>query len=93
MRKYIILIKLFLYIFGAYNNFTPGEIWNNISGTKINCCGGQMVYYNGSYYWFGKNKTNGINLYKSSNLYNWQKLTDAYTSYKTSRPYDHHSWD
>jgi beta-xylosidase len=79
MKKYLILVGLFLYILGAYSNFNPGETWNDTSGTKINCHGGQVVYYNGSYYWFGENRASGVSLYKSSDLYNWQKLTDAYT--------------
>lgn len=59
-------------------SFTPGEIWQDDTGTHINAHGGGILYHEGKYYWFGEHKgvnTNaamvGVTCYSSSDLYNW----------------------
>lgn len=62
----------------AADKITPGEKWNDTGGTHINAHGGCVQYYGGAYYWFGEDRTgsrsNGISCYKSTDLYNWQRV-------------------
>lgn len=61
----------------ARNNFTPGQSWNDVSGSHINAHGCCVVYYEGTYYWFGEDRTgsvsNGVSCYTSTNLYDWKR--------------------
>ncbi|MBX2923564.1 MAG: family 43 glycosylhydrolase [Chitinophagaceae bacterium] len=36
--------------------FIPGEIWKDTNGDPINAHGGGLLYYNGTYYWYGEIK-------------------------------------
>ncbi len=57
-------------------SFRPGAIWPDSSGAHINAHGGGMLYQDGRYYWFGEKRaarrSEGINVYSSGDLYNWQ---------------------
>ncbi|ANI90386.1 beta-glucanase [Arachidicoccus ginsenosidimutans] len=59
-----------------YNQFHVGEIWLDINGDTINAHGGNIVYYNKTYYWFGEKRNAhqslGVNVYSSKDLYNWK---------------------
>lgn len=61
----------------AANNIRPGERWNDTSGSHINAHGGCVQYLDGTYYWFGEDRTgsnsNGISCYTSTDLYNWKR--------------------
>lgn len=67
----------------AANNITPGQTWNDTKGSAINAHGGCVVYSEGYYYWFGENrsggKSAGVSCYRSSDLYNWERLALAVT--------------
>ncbi len=67
----------------ADNTFKPGQTWNDKSGSAINAHGGCIQYSNGYYYWFGEsrkgNKSDGVSCYRSSDLYNWERLNKAVT--------------
>lgn len=67
----------------AANNITPGQTWNDTKGSAINAHGGCVVYSEGYYYWFGENrsggKSAGVSCYRSSDLYNWERLAMAVT--------------
>lgn len=67
----------------AANNITPGQTWNDTKGSAINAHGGCIVYSEGYYYWFGENrsggKSAGVSCYRSSDLYNWERLALAVT--------------
>ncbi|GGF38301.1 glycoside hydrolase family 43 protein [Echinicola rosea] len=61
-------------------HFSPGKIWEDTEGTHINAHGGGVLFYNGTYYWFGEHKTAGrggnranvgVRCYSSQDLYNW----------------------
>jgi hypothetical protein len=84
-RIYIYIILLFVPLITAkaYNDITPGERWNDTGGTQINAHGGCVVYHEGAYYWFGEDRnvfySNGISCYKSTDLYNWTRLSRAFT--------------
>lgn len=63
------------------NQFTPGEIWNDNTGTHINAHGGGILYYKGVYYWYGEHKIAGkigntaqvgVGCYSSKDLFNWE---------------------
>jgi hypothetical protein len=57
----------------------PGEIWPDTNGEHINAHGGGLMYYDGTYYWFGENKGErssaalvGVMCYSSKNLKDWK---------------------
>jgi len=56
--------------------FTPGAIWPDTNGVHINAHGGGILRRDGVYYWFGEKRaaqaSEGINVYSSPDLYNWQ---------------------
>ena len=80
----IILISFcaFNIAFGQrYHAFHPGKKWLDTSGVPINAHGGGILYYKGTYYWFGEYKTAGpkgnkaqvgFSVYSSKDLYNWK---------------------
>lgn len=59
-------------------SFPIGETWPDTEGVHINCHGGCVVPYEGAFYWFGESRTgghsDGISCYRSTDLYNWQKV-------------------
>lgn len=59
----------------------PGELWPDTEGKHINAHGGGILFYNGTYFWFGesrlprgeKDRTNyGVGSYSSKDLLNWK---------------------
>ncbi|MBO9661105.1 MAG: family 43 glycosylhydrolase [Chitinophagaceae bacterium] len=60
----------------ATTEFTPGAEWFDTNGDVINAHGGGVIYDNGKYYWFGEKRgrhaSEGVNVYSSKDLYNWQ---------------------
>ncbi len=59
----------------------PGELWPDTEGKHINAHGGGILFYNGTYFWFGesrlprgeKDRTNyGVGCYSSNDLLNWK---------------------
>ena len=62
----------------------PGEPWLDTKGERIQAHGGAVYYENGTYYWYGENKTYtdgkngiwtwGLKVYASQDLYNWDDL-------------------
>jgi hypothetical protein len=73
----------------------PGEIWPDNEENNINAHGGGIIFYNGTYYWFGehrlarseKDRTHyGVGCYSSKDLVNWKneglalKVTEDTTS-------------
>lgn len=67
----------------AYDEFRPGETWNDSKGVKINAHGACLIHHDNAYYWFGEDRnvfySNGVSCYKSTDLYNWTKLGLALT--------------
>lgn len=65
-----------------YNTIRPGQPWYDTEGKLIQAHGGSVLYYNGTYYWYGENKENadfrkhiwhgGVRCYSSTDLYNWK---------------------
>jgi Glycosyl hydrolases family 43/PA14 domain len=69
----------------AYSHFAPGTQWDDTDGTPIQAHGGDMLYQDGVYYWYGEDKNTktyaqngitranaiGISVYASNDLYNW----------------------
>jgi hypothetical protein len=88
MKRTVFFYTLFL-LFSlssakAADEIVPGAAkWSDTNGNHINAHGGGVVYHNGAYYWFGENrngkKSDGISVYKSTDLYNWQRLGLALT--------------
>lgn len=66
-----------------YNEFHPGKVWYDKDGNPINAHGGDMLYCENTYYWFGQIMTPcggdseawvGVSCYSSTDLYNWNCL-------------------
>lgn len=62
---------------GAVTKITPGSPWADTTGKHINAHGGCVVVHDGTYYWFGEDRTgmtsNGVSCYSSADLLNWQR--------------------
>lgn len=60
----------------------PGRLWLDTNGKPIQAHGGNVLYDNGVYFWYGENKElttgkdgvwhNGVRCYSSQNLYEWK---------------------
>jgi hypothetical protein len=85
MEKIILLFSLILTVFSAVSqnntSIKSGELWPDSEGKHINVHGGGILYYNGTYYWFGesrlprgeRDRTNyGVGCYSSKDLLNWK---------------------
>ncbi len=82
----LIILTLFFSSFAGselkkYNSFNPGQLWLDNNGVHINAHGGGILYYEGTYYWFGEHKVQGgrgnramvgVHCYSSKDLYNWK---------------------
>ncbi|QES89134.1 glycoside hydrolase family 43 protein [Rhizosphaericola mali] len=59
-----------------YDNIKPDRIWLDNNGDTINAHGGDLLFANGKYYWFGEKRgaahSGGVNVYSSKDLYNWK---------------------
>lgn len=73
----------------------PGELWPDNEGSHVNAHGGGIIFYNGTYYWFGEHRLSrsekdrthyGVGCYSSKDLVNWKneglalKVTEDTTS-------------
>ncbi|ALJ01198.1 beta-glucanase [Rufibacter tibetensis] len=65
----------------ATTTIKSGEIWPDTEGKHINAHGGGILYYKGTYYWFGEHKTEGrrgnstlfgVGAYSSKDLTSWK---------------------
>lgn len=70
-----------------YDCFRPGKTWYDTEGKRIQAHGGSILFVDGTFYWYGENKEGitgmatgekcknwhqGVRLYSSKDLYNWQ---------------------
>jgi hypothetical protein len=63
------------------DSFTPGKLWLDTAGERIQAHGGSILEVDGVFYWYGENKEHttpdtdiwhwGIRCYSSTDLYNW----------------------
>ncbi|WP_455587101.1 RICIN domain-containing protein [Bacteroides sp.] len=62
----------------VYKSVQNGRTWLANDGKHINAHGGGMFYENGYYYLFGESRngmnSNGVGVYRSTDLYNWENL-------------------
>lgn len=84
--------------------FRPKEIWKDTNGNPINAHGGGVMYWNGSYYWYGEIKKGstshkngqdrtevvGVSCYSSSDLLNWKNEGIALAARPDSVGHDLH---
>lgn len=77
----LLLLALPSALVAQNNTFKPGQLWLDNNGVFINAHGGGLLFYNGTYYWFGEHKTPGkrgnrawvgVHCYSSADLYNWK---------------------
>jgi hypothetical protein len=62
-------------------SFTPGQVWLDTDGKRIQAHGGSLIEVDGTFYWYGENKERstpgsgiwhwGVRCYSSPDLYNW----------------------
>jgi hypothetical protein len=66
---------------GSPPAFHPGEVWLDTNGKPINAHGGGMLFRDGTYYWFGEDKLDGlagdvaqigVHVYSSKDIYAWK---------------------
>jgi hypothetical protein len=67
---------------GLYHSIKPGKPWYDTQGKRIQAHGGSMLFWEGTFYWYGENKEgvtdekvlwhNGVRMYSSKDLYNWK---------------------
>lgn len=63
----------------------PGTIWRDGNGNSINAHGGGVLFFEGTYYWYGEHKVpgkvdshhgdfadGGVHAYSSADLYHWK---------------------
>ena len=65
-----------------YHAIYPGQLWLDTNGKPIQAHGGSVLYWQGTYYWYGENKEKtigdgavwhwGVRCYSSQDLYNWE---------------------
>lgn len=62
-----------------YNYISPGKLLFDNNGHIVNAHSAGLLYYNGTYYWFGEHKSErsvaavvGVTVYSSKDLYNWK---------------------
>ena len=65
-----------------YTSFHPGQVWLDTDGNRIQAHGGNIIFHEGKFWWFGENKEYsqteweiwhwGVRLYSSEDLYNWK---------------------
>ena len=60
-------------------SITPGKLWPDDKDEHINAHGGNVMYHEGTYYWYGENRPErgfttevGISVYSSQDLMNWK---------------------
>src|SRR5688500_18169094 len=55
--------------------FKPGELWYDTNGEIINAHRAEIIFANNRYYWTGEKRgrraSEGVNVYSSTDLYNW----------------------
>jgi hypothetical protein len=62
-------------------SITPGKVWLDTEGNRIQAHGGSIIDVEGTFYWYGENKERttpgngiwhwGVRCYSSTDLYNW----------------------
>lgn len=85
MKKNILLLLFIgaaLFAFQLnYQQFYPGQPWEDDMGLHINAHGGGFLIYEDTYYWYGEHKIEGkegnkaqigVSVYSSRDLYNWK---------------------
>src|SRR4051812_27057256 len=58
------------------SSFRPGELWYDQNGDLFNAHGGGILQQGKTFYWYGekrgKSASEGVNVYSSTDLYNWK---------------------
>ena len=65
-----------------FDSITPGRVWLDTAGNRIQAHGGSVIAVDGVFYWYGENKEFttpgsdiwhwGVRCYSSTDLYNWE---------------------
>ena len=66
----------------TYHSITPGRVWLDTDGNRIQAHGGSIITVGDTFYWYGENKEKttgkdniwhwGVCCYSSKDLYNWK---------------------
>ncbi len=59
-----------------------GDIWRDTERNIIHAHGGHILYWNGTYYWYGENRTGNryVSVYVSKDLINWEFRRNVLTT-------------
>ncbi len=73
--------------------FRPGAVWLDTEGQPINAHSAGILRQDGTYYWFGEKRGRqqqalGVNVYSSSNLYDWKPEGTALAPVEGDRNHD-----
>lgn len=93
MKKRLLLIPLVLLVVlgvvarpaaAAPVTVTPGTVWNDTSGNRIQAHGEGIIKVGDTYYWLGEDKTDGspfqnIKCYASTDLTHWRFVANVLT--------------
>jgi hypothetical protein len=70
--------------YSTRSSITPGQVWLDTSGHRIQAHGGSIIEIDGTFYWYGENKERtapgsgiwhwGVRCYSSTDLYSWDDL-------------------
>ncbi len=80
MKRSILMLSMMLFLsisfFGQNQSIKNGVLWRDSQNNKMQAHGAGIMQHNGKYYMIGEDKAgshhfNGINLYSSSDLMNW----------------------
>ena len=82
VRKFCFILPFMLWsLAGAAplsNEFRPLDLWKDANGNFIQAHGGGIMLHYGVYYWYGEDRTPGIeaavSCYASTNLSDWQRV-------------------
>lgn len=85
--------KIFLFLFLAVaaltvkaqnKAFKPGEVWKDVNGNPINAHGGGLLFYNGTYYWYGEIKKGKTSKVPDSNWENFRVVAGGVSCYSST---------
>ncbi len=68
---------------GGITAFEPGAVWLDTDGKPINAHGGGLLFYKGTYYWYGEYKKGRTELVPHSNWENYRVLAGGVSCYSS----------
>jgi hypothetical protein len=86
MKKIIFFTLIIISVWNAAaqnTSFKPGEIWHDDNGSVINAHGGGMLFYKGTYYWYGEIKKGKTSLVPNATWENFRVVAGGVSCYSS----------